>query len=290
MNSTYRYCGRYFSAAELQTIRQIITADQHRSRAHISRLVCQALVWYKPDGGLKDMTCRVALLRMQKDGIITLPPPQRPPKSMLAKITFTAATDPQEGVTAPVHNLPDLQLHPVIQRQQQLLWREFIHRYHYLGYTPLPGAQMRYLATSENRILALLSFSAAAWKTAPRDNFIGWNAEQRQQNLHRIINNSRFLILPWITSKNLASKVLALAARRLADDWFLRYAYRPVLLETFVETQRFLGTCYKAANWIHVGQTKGRGKLDVRKTFSIPVKDIWLYPLEQSFKQALCNT
>jgi len=290
MNSTYRYCGRGFSDAELQTIRQIIAADPHSSRAHISRLVCQALGWYKPDGGLKDMSCRVALLRMQKDGIITLPPPKVPPKSMLAKITFTVATEPQEDVITPVHNLPELQLHPVIQRQQQLLWREFIHRYHYLGYTPLPGAQMRYLATSENRILALLSFSAAAWKTAPRDNFIGWNAEQRQQNLHLIVNNSRFLILPWITSKNLASKVLALAARRLAEDWSQRYGYRPVLLETFVETQRFLGTCYKAANWIHVGQTKGRGKLDVHKTCSIPIKDIWLYPLEQSFKQALCNT
>jgi hypothetical protein len=290
MSSTYRYCGRWFSTAELQTIRQIIAADPLSSRAHISRLVCQALVWYKPDGGLKDMSCRVALLRMQKDGLITLPPPKGSPKSILAKITFTADTDPQEAVTTPVHNLPDLQLHPVSQRPQQLLWREFIHRYHYLGYTPLPGAQMRYLATSENRILALLSFSAAAWKTAPRDNFIGWNAEQRQQNLHLIINNSRFLILPWITSKNLASKLLALAARRLADDWSRRYGYRPVLLETFVETQRFLGTCYKAANWIHVGQTKGRGKLDAHKTCSLPVKDIWLYPLEHSFKQALCNT
>jgi hypothetical protein len=290
MNDTYRYCGRWFSFAELQTIRQIIAADPLSSRAQISRQVCQALVWYKPDGGLKDMTCRVALLRMQKDGLITLPPPKRPPKSMLAKITFTTETAPQEAVTTPVHNLPDLQLHPVSQRPQQLLWREFIHRYHYLGYTPLPGAQMRYLVTSENRILALLSFSAAAWKTAPRDNFIGWKAEQRQHNLHLIVNNSRFLILPWITSKNLASKVLALAARRIADDWLSRYGYRPVLLETFVEAQRFMGTCYKAANWIHIGQTKGRGKLDAHKTCSLPIKDIWLYPLKPSFKQTLCNT
>jgi len=178
---------------------------------------------------------------MQKDGLITLPPPKRPYQSMLPKITFSADTDPQEAVTTPVHNLPDLQLHPVNQRQQQLLWREFIHRYHYLGYTSLPGAQMRYLVTSENRLLALLSFSAAAWKTVPRDNFIGWKAEQRQHNLHLIVNNSRFLILPWITSKNLAAKVLALAARRLADDWSRRYGYRPVLLETFVESQRFFG-------------------------------------------------
>ncbi len=138
-------------------------------------------------------------------------------------------------------------------------------------------------------LLALLGFGAAAWQTAPRDKFIGWEHDERKRNLHLIVNNARFLILPWVQSKNLASKILAMAARRLPNDWSERYGYRPVLMETFVEKQRFSGGCYRAANWLHVGQTKGRGKLGPSGKLSVPIKDLWLYPLNRRFRDALIS-
>ena len=170
------------------------------------------------------------------------------------------------------------------------LWNAYIDRYHYLGHPPLPGAQLRYFARWEDRILALLGFGAPAWKTAPRDRFIGWRPSERERNLQLIVNNARFLILPWVESKNLASKLLALASRQLPQDWQDRYAYRPVLLETFVDTGRFTGACYKAANWIHVGQTQGRGKLDRDHKADLLTKSIWLYPLSKHFRRSLRST
>ena len=277
-----RYCGRDFTPKELQTILEIIAEDPQRTRAHISRLVCKAIDWYKPNGGLKDMSCRVALLRMQKDGLLTLPPPTHHQEKCRPHIQISALTNPKNHITTPVEALPDLHL------EKSALFREYIHRYHYLGYTPLPGAQLRYFALSNGQILALFGFGAAAWKTLPRDNFIGWNHEQRQKRLHLIVNNARFLILPWVNSKNLASKLLAMIAKRIPQDWSSIYGYKPVLLETFVESHRFHGTCYKAANWIHVGQTKGRGKLDIHNSASLPKKDIFLLPLTPNFKKILC--
>lgn len=174
-----------------------------------------------------------------------------------------------------------------MKRAHSRLWNEYIHRYHYLGYTTLPGAQLRYFVTAAEQPLALLGFGASAWQCAPRDRYIGWSAEQRTRNLHLIVNNARFLILPWIRSKNLASKILALAARTLPAHWQQRYAYRPVLMETFVDTERFTGTCYKAANWKYIGQTQGRGKLGPKGKRSVPIKDLWLYPLEPDFRHPL---
>lgn len=282
-----RYCGRDFSPEELQTITRILSQDSHRTRASLSRLICEALDWRKPNGGLKEMSCRVALLRMARDELVTLPPPRHLPQKCRSR-PITAATNPQTPITAPAEALADLHLKVVTHKDQSALWREYIQRYHYLGYSPLPGAQLRYMALSGGQALALLGFGAAAWKTAPRDRFIGWNDRQRQERLHLIVNNARFLILPWVSSKNLASKLLAMVAKRIPDDWTTHYGYRPVLLETFVESPRFRGTCYKAANWIYVGQTRGRGKLDVHNTASLPQKAVWLYPLTPAFRQILC--
>jgi hypothetical protein len=282
-----RYCGRDFSNQELEQIRTLIAEDPTRSRTFLSRLVCQALSWFKADGGLKEMSCRVAMLRMAEDGLITLPPSRGQPPQQ--NIQFTPRTDPQPGIDQPVHALPRPQLCPVVHRDHSRLWNEYIHRYHYLGHKPLPGAQLRYFVTIEQQIVAALGFGAAAWQIAPRDQFIGWNHVQRQQNLPLIVNNARFLIMPWVQSKNLASTILAMAARQLADDWEHQYNIRPVLLETFVDTERFTGTCYKAANWVHVGKTKGRGKLGPAGKQSVPIKDIWLYPLTRQFKQKLHN-
>ena len=151
----------------------------------------------------------------------------------------------------------------------------------------MPGAQLRYFVGTASHIVAALGFGASAWKAKPRDQLIGRSPEQRQRNLHLIINNARFLILPWIHGKNLASRILALVSRRLPDDWHARYAYRPVLLETFVEKPRLMGTCYKAANWQHLCDTQGRGKLDRYNRYDKPLKDIYLYPLDRRFRDIL---
>ena len=282
------FCGRDFSGQEIGRLCDLIGEDPTRSRAQLSRLACQLLGWFKPDGGLKEMSCRVAMLRMHELGLIELPPARI--RKPVCRIRHTARSDPQPGLDCPVHELPSLRLLPVHTPHRSALWNEYIDRYHYLGYKPLPGAQLRYFASSQERILALLGFGAAAWKTAPRDRFIGWSGSERERNLPLIVNNARFLILPWVESKNLASKVLAMAARQLPEDWQDRYAYRPVLLETFVDTQRFTGACYKAANWIHVGQTQGRGKLDRDHKADLPIKSIWLYPLSKHFRTSLRST
>lgn len=282
-----RYCGRDFTPQEIQHINQLIDEDKTRTRAELSRMVCRHLGWLKPDGGLKDMSCRVAMLRMQDHGRITLPAPTRKPPTR-HKITFTQKTDPQREIHQPIHQLPPPQICPV-GRAHSRLWNEYIHRYHYLGYQTLPGAQLRYFITIEDQIVAALGFGAAAWQTAPRDQYIGWDHEQRKRNLPLIVNNARFLILPWVNSKNLASKILAMMVHRLPNDWENQYNIRPVLLEIFVDAQRFTGTCYKAANWVYVGKTKGRGKLGPAGKQSVPIKDIWLYPLSRRFRLRLSD-
>ena len=286
----FRYCGRDFTAMQLEQIRNIITEWPSANRAQLSRIVCAELDWKRPDGRLKDMSCRVAMLRMQKDGLLSLPPPTKRNGNGQRYQRRTPQAEPELfQVIAPVNELAGLHLVMVQGKcDRSHLWNEFIDRYHYLGYKPLPGAQIRYFAqTDEGQILALLGFGAAAWKAADRDSYIGWCATKRKANLHLIVNNSRFLILPWVRSPNLASSLLGMCARRLADDWEQNYSYRPVLLETFVETPRFRGTCYKAANWLCVGETKGRGKLDRHHEAKLPRKTIWLLPLVKDFRSRL---
>ena len=248
-----RYCGRDFSPDEdvvsvpstrvLARIRSLIKHNPQFNRLRLSKEVCEMFYWLKPDGELKDMSCRVAMLRMHEDGLIRLPPPTRI-KRPVRKVEATSATDPQTSVSCSVDLLPQLRFQ-IVTKVNSALWNEYIERYHYLGYTPLPGAQLRHFIYAGEQLVALTGFGAAAWQTAPRDQFIGWNHDQRKKNLNLIVNNARFLILPWIKSKNLASKILSLTARQLPDDWVERYNTRPLLLESFVEKKRFTGTCYR---------------------------------------------
>lgn len=284
---SHRYCGRIFTDEEMDLLRRLIASVPAKTRAQLSRDVCDLLGWHKLDGQRKDMSCRVAMLRMERDGLLQLPPPVRKNGNGHRRPRLTSASEPQVPITTPVGGLSELVVRGVETRKDSSLWNELIERHHYLGYQPLPGAQIRYLIFSGVRLLAAVGFSASAWKVAPRDQFIGWTSEQRRENLQRVVNNSRFLILPWVQSPNLASHLLARLARQLPRDWEHRYGYSPVLLETFVEHERFRGTCYRAANWIHVGQTQGRGKLDRYKRFATPVKDIFLFPLCRSFRQQL---
>ncbi|MFM9999341.1 MAG: DUF4338 domain-containing protein [Burkholderiaceae bacterium] len=284
------YCGREFSPDDIQTIKQLIEQNPKLKRTALSRKLCELFGWLKPNGELKDMTCRVALLRMQADGLLTLPP-SHPNSGAHKALHFppTAATDAQAPLLQPVHELEVLWLRRIETRADSRLWNEYIARYHYLGYTPMSGAQMRYNIFAGEQLVALMSFGASAWKLAGRERFIGWQECERRKNLQLVVNNARFLILPWVQSKGLASKILSRIARQLPVDWQQRYGYRPVLFETFVESPRHRGTCYKAANWTHVGQTTGRGKKSTVHHQIIPIKDIWLYPLRKDFASVLCR-
>ncbi|MGH2842533.1 MAG: Druantia anti-phage system protein DruA, partial [Solirubrobacteraceae bacterium] len=237
MNLTY--CGRPFSAVEIERIRAL--AQTARSREALARTVCDEIDWRKPDGGLKTMSCKVVLLRMQRDGLLTLPTPRhRYGQPQRGRATASEIGLPVSGSRG---DLPDLHLVPVATPAESRAWNTMMRQHHYLGYQPLPGAQIRYLIHGGGHLLGGLGFGAAAWKVAPRDNFIGWSPAQRQARLHLVVGNARFLLLPWVQVRFLASSVLAAAAHRLPLDWADRYNVRPVLLETFVERPRFAGTC-----------------------------------------------
>lgn len=277
--------GRVFSEAEIERVRVICADPAYPTRASISRAVCRALRWEKPDGGLKDMSARVALAKMAADGLIILPAPTcaqpRPRRHLEATIEAGPPID------CPLAELRPISLRVVATRADSATWNELIGRFHYLGYTRASGAQLRYLVSAGDQLLGAISFAAAAWALSDRDAFIGWDPECRRQRLHLVVGNPRFLIAPWVRVPHLASHVLGAVARALPGDFAARYGYAPVLAETFVEVGRHAGSCYKAANWIHVGVTKGRGKLDRYNAWALPVKDIYLYPLARDYKAEL---
>ena len=284
-----RYYGRDFSAAEMALLRELIAGPPALTRHALSREFCRRVGWYKTDGGLKDMMARVVMLAMHRDGRIQLPPPQGP-SSQRKPIVFGPLTEP------PLLPPPDtldavrpLSLRTVVRGTREgRLWNEFVARYHYLGYTTLVGAQMRYAVHArDNRPLAMLGFSTAAWTLAPRDRFIGWSRQLREKNLPLVIDNPRFLILPWVHIPNLGSHILALVRRQLPRDWTARYNTTPVLIETFVETPRYTGAVYRASGWTRVGTTKGRGRYDINKLYDKPIKDIWLRPLRRNWRAIL---
>lgn len=282
----YRYCGRAWVSEDLQLMRTLIDKYPQATRADLSRLVCETFDWRKLDGKWKEMSCRVAMLKMQRDGLIELPPPKhRAPGPY--QLVMSSECDPAAEINCLVNELAELHVELVEGRQSLRLWNQFIGRYHYLGYKMLPGAQLRYFIKDGERMLGAMGFGAAAWKVASRDTFIGWDAGARQERLHLIVNQARFLILPWVTCRNLATKSLAMVIRRLPNDWEEHFNYRPVLMETFVEVSRYRGTCYQAGGWHMVGHTQGRGKLDRFHAKNQPVKSVWLKPLTSDFRKRL---
>lgn len=284
-----RYCGRQFSAADLAHIRALLALQPALGRVALSRRVCQDLGWLNALGQPKAMSARVALLRMEKEGLIQLPAPLTSNGRGQRRFQLSSASDPREPVREALKALEPLVFQRVPHGRLSQLWNELIARYHYLGYRPLSGAQMRYLVWSaDGRLLAALGFGASAWQVQPRDRHIGWNDQQRRAGLHRIVNNARFLILPWVQCRGLASRILSGILKPLRADWRRRYGYEPVLLETFVEIPRFTGTSYRAANWIRLGQTQGRGKLEKQHRRIAPLKDIWVYALHRDFRKILC--
>jgi len=286
-----RYRGRDFSDADIALIREIIEKNAGMNRLRLSRVVCERFDWRKPDGGLKEMACRVAMIQMNKDGVISLPAAGKQGCRIKgARRPRTLFGEPGTPITQALSELSELRLIAVNNPHDSSLWNELVDRYHYLGYQQPGGAQMRYFAYAGEKLLGCMAFSGAAWKTKPRDSFIGWTAEQREKRLHLVVDNSRFLILPWVKVPNLATKLLSMAAKRIPADWLTRYNYRPFLIETFVDKERFLGTCYKAANWICVGETQGRGRYDTKHlAHGKSIKTIWLYPLSPRFRSELAG-
>ena len=284
---TIKECGRGFSAGEMEVIRAIIQTAIPALRAQIAREVCEELGWRNAKGELKAMSCRVALLRMHRRGEITLPVARNGNGNGQPLSRQRVVLGEQKRLECSVNELTNLELVGVDSREDSALWNGLIDGYHYLGYAPLPGAQLRYLIRCEEGLLGAIGWGAAAWKVAPRDRWIGWGPELRESQLNKIVNNARFLLLPWIHCKNLASKVLALSERRVLRDYEERYGVKPVLLETFVERGRFRGTCYRAANWLYLGQTQGRGKCDRDNRARLPIKDLYLKPLSKRFRTQL---
>ncbi len=262
-----RYYGRDFTADEMALLRALIAGPPPLNRHALSREFCRRIRWLKPDGGLKDMMARVTMLAMHSDGLIVLPPPKWS-QNRPGPIVFGQDTEaPLFPAPTTLDEVRPLEIRTVVGGTRQgRLWNEFVARHHYLGYKTLVGAQMRYAAHDRDGWpLAMLGFSTAAWALAPRDRFIGWTPPLRRKNLPLIIDNPRFLILPWIRIPNLGSHILALVRRRLPPDWTRRYNSTPVLIETFVETPRFNGGLYRASGWIRVGTTRGRGRYDTAK-------------------------
>ena len=261
------------------------------SRVALSRRVCGKLNWRSPNGKLKEMSCRVALSRLDRRGVIRLGPltHQAPGRK---RREFSEPIPTPEPIQCSLGELGGVELVKVNSAESQASrgWNELMERYHYLGAGPLCGAQLRYLIRSgKGEWLGALAFSASAWRVKARDQWIGWSERARQENLHKVVSNSRFLICPWVKVQNLASHVLGQAMGRLRADWQERYGFEPVLVESFVDRSRFLGTSYRAANWLYVGQTSGRGRQDREKTFSLSSKDVYVYSLRKQAREVLCS-
>jgi len=291
--SSEKFCGQIVTREQLLEIIEIIDTFPNLSRTELANTVCELFSWKRPTGKLKGVECRQFLERLDANGVIHLPVCRKQfVKKSKTKVTRTVQSDFQATISVKLRELSPILLARVESKEQRQLWYAYVDRYHYLGYQLPFGAQMRYFIKSgaTHDILGCFQFSSPAWKMAPRDQWIGWTDEQRKDNLQKIINNSRFLIFPWVEVKNLASAALSLATRSVPDDWQRFYGYRPVLMETLVDRKRFKGTCYKAANWIHMGKTTGRGRMDRdHKQQGASVKEIFVYPLISGFRQELAG-
>jgi len=282
--------GRVIGPVELAQVRGLLAAHPEWSRYRLSRELCQVWGWHSLTGQIKDMAARTLLLKLEQRGWVTLPACRRPSPNRMRHKQIQKLAHPAAPINEALRELQPLQFLELSQAPEVgPVFDSLLHQFHYLSYTSPVGQNIKYLVRDrQGRDLACLVFGAAAWKTQPRDVFIGWTVAQRQAHLALVANNSRFLILPWVRVPELASHILGRVARRVAADWQARYGHPVRLLETFVERGRFRGGCYRAANWICVGQTQGRTRQDRHSQIHAPVKDVWVYPLHANFRQALC--
>ena len=283
------FCGRRFTAQDVELMRMVTRDYAGLGVTEIARTICELLEWTRPNGGLKNHECRQLLERLAGEGVLTLPALRNLGGRGPRRANGSQPQSAPEPIECTARECEPLELALVEGENESRRWREHVERYHYLGWRVPFGANLRYWARNRDREFACLLWTSPAWKMQARDTWIGWSDEQRRRSLQCIVNNGRFLVLPWVKVKGLASKILAQSARQMPDDWQARYGHRPLLLETLVDTQRFRGTCYRAANWLHVGQTAGRGRMDrEHKADGQAIKDIYVYPLVRNFRQQLC--
>ena len=295
MEETIRVQGREITKGDIELVRRLIEANPSWHRTQLSKELCLLWNWRASNGQIKDMACRTLLLKLEKRGHITLPK-QRRPAGGNHKASIPYVPHKIDPIVCSLRDLEPVSIQLVeacperSRRDAGLLglFRCLLSRYHYLGLRGTVGENLKYMAFDrEQNPLACLLFGSAAWKCAPRDDFIGWDAETRKANLQFLTNLMRFLVLPWVVTPHLASHTLGRVTRRITADWMKRYGHPIYLLETFVEQERFRGTCFRASNWIAVGQTKGRSRNDRYYTLKVPVKDIYLYPLAKRFRDLL---
>jgi hypothetical protein len=260
------------------------------NRTRLSRELCLLWNWRNGAGRLKDMACRTLLLKLEALGQIVLPPRQTASVNGRRNRQPKDVAHDQSRLEGGLEGVQPVKMELVAPGSSQGdLFKFLLHRYHYLGHHNCVGENLRYVAFAANgRPLACLLFGSAAWKTHERDRFIGWDGEQRQRHLPLLTNNSRFLILPWVRVRYLASHLLSKICGRLSQDWRAKYGHGIALVETFVDRSRFAGTCYRAAGWIRVGQTRGRSRQDRDRSLQVPVKDVYLKPLSRNYRGRLC--
>jgi len=280
-----RIRGRIISAADISLIKILVKRYYDKGRKYISEELSRHWQWYQPNGRLKDMSCRYILLWLEDKGYLKLPPRKTESyNEKKGKTKIKVASPHSEG------KLGDFgkgQLKVVESQGDRKLWDALVKEFHYQGYKLIVGSFLKYLAYLQGEVVACLGWGSATWNTECRDKYIGWDKETKDKNLHYIINNIRFLILPGVKIKYLASHLLSLSVRRLPQDWRNKYNHPIYLLETFVEKKRFKGTSYQAANWIHVGETKGFSKRGSSHYRHRNIKDVYVYPLVKDFRERL---
>jgi hypothetical protein len=292
--TTISFCGRRVSSQDIELIQQL-TADFHHLTLHeLANTIAELLDWQRSNGKLKTREC-VALLQQlaAQGGLHNLPALRETKPHGSRSVTIDGSSDPQAPVSGGLRDHLPLQFRLIDKRADRLLFQQYIQRFHYLGYRIPYGAQLRYWVHSSSPgrpVLGCLLFTSAAWKMAPRDQWIGWDDATRRHHLCQVVNHSRFLILPWIRVPYLASHLLARVAERLPEDWWVHYQVRPLLLETLVDMSRFTGACYRAANWVDLGLTQGRGRMDRdHQRHGQSPKRIFVYPLCRNARQLLSS-
>lgn len=289
MGGVIRYRGTEISPGQIEFVRRLIRENPSVSRRALSAKVCEAWDWRQANGQLRDMVCRGMLLELQRQGLLELPPKKAFPNNPLA----TGRKKPplievdQNPIRGSLQELGPLEIRQVRRSRWEGLWGSLIEHHHYLGYCHPVGEQLKHLVFWGERPIAAFAFSSAPRHLGPRDRFIGWSAQQRRAAIHLIAYNTRFLILPWVQVPHLASHLLARIAGRVSADWQSLYHHPIYFLETFVDTGRFAGTCYRAANWVYLGLTTGRGNNDHTYKPNRSLKAVWGYPLEANFRRLL---
>lgn len=291
METILTYRGRCATTADVVFIRTLIQTHPEASRRALSILLCIAWNWVQPNGHPRDMVCRGLLLALHRAGHIVLPDPRRisPGRRAVVGIRTISVDVDTTPLSATVRQLQPLEILSVRRTEQERLHDGLIAQHHYLGYTQPVGEHLKYVIFSGGRPVACCTFCSSPRHIGCRDRYIGWDVQTRRANINLIAYNTRFLILPWVEVKCLASHVLSRIAHRICADWQQQYNHGIHLIETFVDTERFAGTCYKAANWQYLGLTTGRGKADNTRKANRSIKAIWGYPLCEDFKERLTH-